>query len=117
MPSQARCHKKPPARDARHLTWYDGGTVVEEMTAHELPIPLPDDLAVRLAVPLDTLIGRDFSPAQIFVLSRLSEGPQSITDLVSICPLPGPGVEDIVRQMLSEGVLHAAGPESDADPA
>jgi DNA-binding response OmpR family regulator len=68
---------------------------------------LTPDRRVKLAIPLEQLVGRQIGPQDAFVLTRLAGAPNGmpIGDLVRICPLPEAEVLAVVQRHIASGVL------------
>ena len=60
---------------------------------------------MRLAVAIQTLVGKNFPPSDAFVLSRLAAGPIAVGDLVHLCPFPEHEVLEILVRHVATGVL------------
>lgn len=69
---------------------------------------LEDDVALRLAVPINQFVGRTLDPVDAFVLSRFAAGPRTVGRLLEVCPMPTPEVLATVKRFLDEGSLRAA---------
>ena len=60
---------------------------------------------VKLALSVESLVGREIAPNDAFVLSRLAAGVLSIGDLISICPFPAFRVRAILQRHLVSGAI------------
>ena len=64
--------------------------------------------AVRLAVPIGSLVGTDVSPQAAFLLSRVAAEPMTVGELTSICPMTEGECLDILLRFLKQGVIALA---------
>lgn len=69
---------------------------------------LTDDVSVVLAVPIDSLVGKDIPSEDAFVLSRLAGNALSIADLLGVCPMPEHKVLAAIERYLADGTLKRA---------
>lgn len=69
---------------------------------------LKPDLKIKLATPLEKLVGQAIAPNDAFVITRLAGGTTTIGDLLRICPLPEATVIDVVQRYLANGVIARA---------
>ena len=69
------------------------------------PVAIPKTRAVRLSVPLATLMGSGLSPTDAFVLSRLAAGKLLVSDLAGLVGKPEAEIVPILERFLQKGVI------------